>query len=140
MVLLCSTQPLSSCIVIPSTLSAGTLGIHQAVTQSGPKTQCHIRETLRYIHSVELGVSEKLEIGMNGLYTLSILSLFTQARHITSRGKQYATTCFLSFHPTSLSIHLFPQWFALQLLQCRTHPKSISLYLQRTYCTPMQLA
>ena len=32
---------------------------------------------------------------------------------ITSRGKQYATTCFHSFHPTSLSIHLFPQWLVL---------------------------
>ena len=112
MVHLYSTQPLSSCIVVPSTLSADTLGIHQAVTQSGPKTQYHIRETLTY-SSVELGVSEKLEIGKRRLYTLSILSLFTQAGHrvfITSRGKQYATTCFLSFHP---SIHLFHQWFAL---------------------------
>ena len=29
--------------IVPSTLSADTLGIHQAVIQSGPNTQCHIK-------------------------------------------------------------------------------------------------
>ena len=47
------------------------------------------------------------------VYTFHIITGSSYSFHYLQREAVYATTCFLSFHPTSLSIHLFPQWFAL---------------------------